>query len=114
MDLGLWVAIGFLSLLLLLALCICCAQYFLCLPHLVAHSSEKSTGEAPRPEESQGEESSVSEQESSSAAGESSEVTSDVAEPSEAGQSSADHDVPILAESAHVAQIPPPAEGPRG
>ena len=104
----------------LLGLCICAARYFLCLPCFVARSSEKTSQEAPRPEESQGEESSVSAQESSSAAGESSadhevptEVaeSSAVAEPREAGQSSANHDVSIVAESAHVAQIPPSAEG---
>ena len=116
MGLGLWIAIGLLSLLVLLGLCICAARYFLCLPCFVARSSEKTSQEAPRPEESQGEESSVSAQESSSAAGESSadhEVAAPiaVAEPSAGGESSADHDVSIVTESAHVAQIPPPAEG---
>ena len=129
MGLGLWVAIGLLSLLVLLGLGICAARYFLCLP-CYKRSSEETTAEAPRPEESQGEESSVSAQESSSAAGGSSavheapsevaessavhEVPSEVAEssavhemPSEAGESSADRYVSLVSELAHVVGTPP-------
>ena len=123
MGLGLWIAIGVNALVVLIALCICAARYFQCLPCFVKRSSEETTEEATRPE-SQVEGSSVSAQESSSAAGESEssaagESSADhevaapiaVAEPSAGGESSADHDVSIVAESAHVAEIPPPAEG---
>ena len=106
MDLGLWVAIGFLSLLLLLALCICCARYFLCLPCLVARSSEETTQETPRTEEPHGEESNVSGQESN-AAGES---NADQETPNEGAESSPVADPSEAAESSPVAEPSEAAE----
>ena len=105
--LGLWVAIGLLSLLVLLALCICCARYFLYLP-CFKRSSEETSEEAPRPEDSQGEECGVSAQESPRAVH---EVPGEVAESSavhevmdEAGSSSTDPYVPLVSELAHATE----------